>query len=89
MKINKIPQSKFLITVIFNFDFVFFFGIFCYFIVICLSYWVSARNETLSWSQKRSENTFFVHNQWFLCRTDSVQRTSSKEMAKNAKKETW
>ena len=36
--------------------------------------------------KKRSKNTTSVTNQWFLCCTDSVQQTSSKEMSKNYKK---
>ena len=79
-------QSNFLSTVILNFDYVFFFGIYCHFVEICLLHWVSATKESMSMSQKRSKNTFFVTNQQLLCRTDSVRRTSSKEIAKNAKK---
>ena len=32
------------------------------------------------------KKNLFVTNRWFFCRTDSVQQTSSKETAKNAKK---
>ena len=84
--VTKFFQSNFFSTVIFNFDYVFFFGIYCHFIEIGSLHWVSATKETFSWSQKRSKNTLFVTNQWFLCRTDSLRRTSFKEMAKNAKK---
>ena len=83
---NKVSRSNFISTVIFNFEYVFFLGIHCHFIKICLSHWVSATEETLSRSQKRSENTLFVTNLRFLYRTDSVRQTSFKEMAKNTKK---
>ena len=87
-KTYKGTQSNFLSTVIFNLDYVIFYGIYCLFIDVCSLHWDSATKETLSWSQKRSKNTFFVSNQWFLCCTDSVQQTSSMEMSKNAKKGT-
>ena len=54
----KVPQSNFLSTVIFNFDYVFFLGIYCHFIDIGSSHWVSATKETFSWSQKRSKTPF-------------------------------
>ena len=38
---------------------------------------------------KTVKNTFYMTNQIFLCRTDLVRQTNSKEMANNAKKETW
>ena len=83
---NNVPQSNVLSTVIFNFDYDFFFA----FIAILLKFNCHTESvqqkEKLNWSQKRSKNTLFVTNQWFLCCTDSVRRTSSKEMAKNAKK---
>ena len=82
----KVPLSNFWSILIFNFDHVYFFGILCHFLRTCSLHWVSATQESLSWSQKRSKNTLFVTRRWFLCRTDSVRRTSSKEKAKNAKK---
>ena len=53
----NIFQYNFLSTVIFNFDYFFFF-IYCHFTVTYMLHWVSATKETLSWSQKRSKNTF-------------------------------
>ena len=41
----------------------------------------------IGWQQKWCILTLFVANQWFLCRTDSVQQTNFNKMAKNAKKE--
>ena len=41
-------------------------------------HWVGHKNG--------QKTTFFLTKQWFLCCTDSVRQTSSKEMAKNAKK---
>ena len=46
---------------------------------------VQERNHWVG-HKKGKKIPFFVTNQWFLCRTDSVQRISSKEMAKNAEK---
>ena len=54
----KVLQSNFLSTVIFNFDYVFFLGISCHFIVIFSLHWVSATNEPLVWSQKGLKKTF-------------------------------
>ena len=50
---RPVPQSNFLSAVIFNFYYVFRFGIFCHFVEICLLHWVSATKESLSWSQKQ------------------------------------
>ena len=71
----------------FNFDNVFFFSIYCRFIKICSSHWVSVTKESLVWPQKGyTKKHLFVTNQWFLCLTDSVRQTSSEKMAKNCKK---
>ena len=82
------PQSNFLSTVIFNFDHAFFFGVFCHFLKIISSHWISATKES---SVCYKKGVFFLlflwPNQCFLCRTDSVRQTNFNEMAINAKKE--
>ena len=83
---NNVPKSKFLSTVIFNFDNIFFLGIFCHFIEICSSHRVSATKDSLVGHKKGKKNNLFVANKWFLCHTDSVPQTSSKKMAKYCKK---
>ena len=83
---EKVPQSNFRSIVIFNFAYVFFYGIYCHFIEISLFSWVSAEKKTLSWSQKRFKKTLFVTNQWFLCSTDSVKQRNHWFVTR---KETW
>ena len=56
---NKAPQSNFLSIVIFNFDNVLFFGIFCCFIGICLLHWVSATKEFLVCHKKGKQTPFW------------------------------
>ena len=80
---NKEPHSNFLSTVISNFEYAFFFGIYWHFI-ICVFHWISATKESLSWSQKRS-NPFSVTNKWFIRCIDSVRQTSSKNWQKKCR----
>ena len=55
---GPVPQSNFLSAAIFNFDYVFSFGIYCHFVEIFLLHWVCATKESLNWLQKRSKTAF-------------------------------
>ena len=86
---KKVPQSNFLSTVIFNFDYVFFFGIYCHFIDIGLSHWVSATKEIFSWSQTRSKTPFlWPTNDSFVALTHCDELVLRK-WQKMPEKETW
>ena len=84
--LKKVPQSNFLSTVIFNFGFVSFFGIYCHFIKICSSHWVSATKETLFGHKNSKKNTprteleIYIYMYFQKSYTTKIQQLLSKKI---------
>ena len=83
----KVPKSNFLSS---DFQFCLCFQ-FMHLLPVHLNWFVALSQCNKGINEVATEwvNKKIVANQWFLCCTDSVRPTSSKEMATKGKKETW